>query len=134
MAASRTRQLLQSRDNAIDAARLLLNWQDTQFELVLFEKFVTVAKLHSKHYNSYFVLCHTNTLCSAGWLICQYAKNGCCSLDRALHCFKRYTEEHQGSIGACKVTKHIMGPFNFSGSYQALRRQMLQKLPLLLFV
>ena len=105
MGASRSRQLIQSRDDEIGAARLILNGQDTGFELALFKRFNTIAKLRSKDYNSCFVLWHTNTLCSAGWLVCRYDENGGCPHDLALYCFEiahrgtskldRHTQSHE---------------------------------------
>ena len=53
-----------------------------------FERYKRIAKLGSQHYASYNVLCHANSLRSAGWLLYRYAKNGVCLLEKVLYSFK----------------------------------------------
>ena len=107
-----SRQLLETREQAIIVVKELIRGNSTRFELVPFEKYNTIAKLRSQHYNGYFVVCHVNTLRSAGWLVCRYAKNGDCPLDRAIQIFKtvqggtprleRHTKSHRnGSTAVC---------------------------------
>ena len=61
-----SRQLLETKEEARSAIARILKGDNSRFQVVPFEKFNTVAKLRSRHYNGYFVICHTNTLRSAG--------------------------------------------------------------------
>ena len=80
MSQSKSRQLIITRDDALAAVKSLLNGENNRFELVLFEKYNTHAKLRSQHYKGCFVVLHANTMRSAWWLLCRYAQNGVCNV------------------------------------------------------
>ena len=88
MNASESRQILESRYDACTAVRQILKGNHTRFEMVDFEQYNRIAKLRSRHYASYYVRCHANSLRSAWWLLCRYAKNGGRKLEKALYSFK----------------------------------------------
>ena len=89
MSQSQNRQLIITRNDTPAAVKSLLQGKANQFELVSFEKYNTHAKLSSQYYKGYFVVCHANTVFSAGWLLlCRYAQNGVCTVEKGLCDFK----------------------------------------------
>ena len=105
-----SRQLLETREQAIIVVKELIRGNSTWFELVPFEKCSTVAKLRSQDYNGYFVVCHVNTLRSPGWFICRYAKNGGCPLYRAIQSFKTI------QVGTSRLERHTKSHRNGSNA------------------
>ena len=80
MSTSESQQIIESRDDVCAAVRPVLKEITRIFQMVDFERHNRIAKLRSRHYVNYYVLCHANLLRSAGWLLCHYAKNGGCQL------------------------------------------------------
>ena len=78
-----TRQLLETRDDACTAVGRILDDHQSLFEMAPFAKDSTVNKLSSTCYKENFVICLENTLHSASRLLCRYAKNGGCLLEKA---------------------------------------------------
>ena len=74
MNASEGRQILESRDDACASVRQILKGNQTRFEMVDFEWYNRIAKLRTRHYASYYVLCHANWLRYIGWLPYRYTK------------------------------------------------------------
>ena len=109
-------QFLETKDSACAAVQRILNNRDSRFEVVPFENYNKTTKLRSQHYNGYFVLCHSNTLRSAGWLICRYVKNGGCCLERALFSFKTI----QG--GTSRLERHTASHINGTGTLRFQRQ------------
>ncbi len=107
-----SRQLLETKDQAISVVKRLLNERDSYFELVEFEKFNNIAKLLSQHYKNYHVLCDANTLRVAGWIPCNFAKSGDCALEKALFVFKTV----QG--GTSRLERHTSRHKNCPGTVQ----------------
>ena len=95
MNASNSQQILESREDVYAAVHQILKGNHTRFEILDFERSNRIAKLRSQHYASYFILCHENSLRSAGWLICRYAKNDCCPLQKHYKALKRSKTDHQ---------------------------------------
>ena len=63
---SRSRELLETREDAVATVQRILAGNESRFEMVSFQQYNTVAKLRSQHCNGYFVVCHINALRSAG--------------------------------------------------------------------
>ena len=103
-------QLLKAREQATIVIEEHIRGNSTRCELVPFEKYSTVAKLRSHYYNGCFVVCHVNTLRSAGWLVCRYAKNGGCPLDRAIQSFKTV------QCGTSRLERHTKSRRNGSNT------------------
>ncbi len=78
-----TCQLLETRDDASTAVGRILDGRQSLFEMAPFAKNSTVNKLSSTCYKENFVICHANTLHSDSRLLCRYAKNGGCLLEKA---------------------------------------------------
>ncbi len=76
MVSSRFRRLLEFREEAVSVVQAILKKQESVYELVDFETFNKTARLRSKHYRPYFVLCFKNTRRSSVWLVCRYLMNG----------------------------------------------------------
>ena len=103
-----TRQLLLTREDALSAIGKLIKGEECRFNLVTFDKYNAHAKLRSIHYKGYTVLCHANTMRSAGWLLCRYAHNGSCPLEKGLFSFNT---EQGGTTRLERPTKsHENGP------------------------
>ena len=116
MSSSRSRQILATKEEAIVVVRRVLNGDDTRFDLVPFETYNKNAKLRSEHYNGFFIVCYANSLRSAGWLVCRYAKNGRCPVEKALQCFKTV----QG--GTSRLKRHTLAHKNNSGILRSQRQ------------
>ena len=76
MSKTNTRELLETRENYCTAAQGILDRKNNGFEMVPFERYNAAVKLRSPKRNAYYVICHSNTHHSAGWLVCRFAKNG----------------------------------------------------------
>ena len=76
MTTSTSRQLLETKEDACSTVQKILHGEAARFEMVPFYKYNRIARLRSPHYNSYHVLCHSNTTRSAGWIACGYILNG----------------------------------------------------------
>ena len=87
MSSSSSLRLLESREEAVSVAQAILKKQESVYELVDFETFNKTARLRSKHYRPYFVLCFKNTTRSSGWLFCRYLMNGGCQSDNSIFSF-----------------------------------------------
>ena len=94
------RRLLETREEAVTIVQKLLTNEKCSFCLVNFETYNKVARLRSKHYHHYYVLCHENTTQSAGWLVCRYVRHGSCQIDKSVFSFRTI----QG--GTLKLERH----------------------------
>ncbi len=117
MSSSSSKQLLETRDEGCPAVQRILKGDESRFEMVPFEKFNAIARLRSQHYNGSYVICHENSLRSAGWLLCVYVKNGGCLLQKALYGFKTV----QGDTS--RLEKDTNGHKNCSSTVR-FRRQL----------
>ena len=77
-------ELLEAREDSVVAVQRMLVTNESRFEIVSFQKYNAVAKLRSLHYDGYFVICHIKSLRSTGWLLCLYALNAGCTLEKEL--------------------------------------------------
>ena len=113
MSQSQTRQNIITRDDALTVVKSLLKGENNRFELAQFEKYNTHAKLRSQHYKGYFVVCHANTMRSAGWLLCRYAQNGVYTVEKGLFNFEtlqgattrllRHTKSHENGPSNSRI-------------------------------
>ena len=113
----RSRELPETRDNAVVAVQRILAANESQFDFVSFLKYNAVSKLRPQNYNGYFVVCHINTLRSAGWLLCRYALNGGCTLEKSLYSFKtiqggtsrleRQTKRHRSGSATLNFQRNL---------------------------
>ena len=87
MSCSSSRRLLESREEAVSVVQAILKKQESVYELVDFETFNKTARLRSKHYRLYFLLCLKNTTRSSGWLVCRYLVNGGYQPDKLVFSF-----------------------------------------------
>ena len=91
----RSRELLETIEDAVLAVQRILCGNKSRFEMVSFQKYNAVAMLRLQNYVGYCVVCHNNTLRSAGWLLCRYALNGGCPLEKRSNIALRpFKEEH----------------------------------------
>ena len=105
-AANRTcRDFLETKEDVVVVVQRILAGNESRFEMFSFQKHNAVVKLRSQLYCGYFVICNIDTLRSAGWLLCRYALNSGCTLEKSLCSFstiqggKSRLEEHTKTTG-----------------------------------
>ena len=69
MSASSSRQMLETKYDDTAAAKCILDDNESPFKMVPFDEYNKTAKLRSQYYKPYYIICHSNTLRSAGWLL-----------------------------------------------------------------
>lgn len=88
------------KDEACVEVTKILGEKPSSLHVIRCSKFEAARSLfRSSAYTSYKITFHANYLTSAGWLLCKYALNGCCSIAKALHKFDQ-------SLGTATLTKH----------------------------
>ncbi len=117
MSGSNSRQMLETKDDALAAVKRILDGNESRFKMVPFDEYNRIAKLWSQYYNSYYVICHSITLRWAGWLLCRYAKHGGCPLGKALYFFKtvqggtsrleRHTSSHKSTARTVRFQRQL---------------------------
>ncbi len=122
-----TRQLIETRNDAIVVVRPILSGTDSRFELVEFEKFNSVAKLRSQHYknNSYSVISTHCVLIAGYFTILQRTVD--VLLKKHFPNSKLFKVVLLNSSVILVTTKIEQGPFDFNNNYHLQHEKKLRK-------
>ncbi len=87
MSSTSSSGVLISREDAVYNFQAILKEKESVHVLVVFETFNKTARLRSKYYCPYFVLCFMNTTRLSGWFFCRYLMNLGCQPDKSVLSF-----------------------------------------------
>lgn len=70
-----------SKERGESAVHDIVTGNKSRFRLVMFHEFKKYhqgSSFKSKHYERFYVLCHLNSSCHSGWMVCLYVLIGFC--------------------------------------------------------